>query len=371
MTQQNPARDVIVIGGGVIGLSIAWELARHGVKVRVLEQGSFGQEASWAGAGMLPPGNPGQAQTAEARLRAASHQLWPEWTARLRDQTGIDNGFHRCGGVEVRLPDSTESLDQKIAAWRAEGVTADPLNANELRQLLPPLNSQITEGYLLPELGQVRNPRHLKALLQACANAGVDMRPGTPVTGFVRSGERITAVKTLGEELQADEYIVAGGAWSRDLMLRAGCDQDFEPVRGQIVLLECQSSLFRHVIEVGARYLVPRLDSRILIGSTEERVGFQKRTTASAVAGLIEFARQLVPALGDARVERCWAGLRPYAPGGLPRIGRVPGTANLILAAGHFRAGLQLSPMTAVLVREQILGQPGHEWARELAPVGN
>ncbi|MBS0206810.1 MAG: glycine oxidase ThiO [Planctomycetes bacterium] len=369
MTQQNRARDVIVTGGGVIGLSIAWELARHGIQVRVLEQGSFGQEASWAGAGMLPPGNPDVAQTAEARLRAASHQLWPEWTQRLRDQTGIDNGFHRCGGVEVRLPGSLESLEEKIAVWRAEGVIAVPLNSSELFHRIPVLNPEITDGYLLPELGQVRNPRHLKALYQACVQAGVDLRAGSPVIDFTWSGERVTAVKTLAEEHRADEVIVAGGAWSRNLMQRAGHDQLFEPVRGQIVLLETQSSLFRHVIEVGARYLVPRLDGRVLVGSTEERVGFQKRTTATGIAGLIEFARQLVPALGDARVERCWAGLRPYAPGGLPRIGRVPGTANLILAAGHFRAGLQLSPMTAVLIRELILGQSSHEWAGELAPL--
>ena len=368
MNERSPARDVIVIGGGVIGLSIAWELARHGVSVQVLEQGLFGQEASWAGAGILPPGNPDQAKTVEARLRGGSHVLWSDWTEALRSQTGIDNGFHRCGGVEVRPPGSIDSLAEKIAAWRAEGVTAEPLNAAELHERVPALHPEITAGFLLPDLGQVRNPRHLKALHQACAGAGVDLRAGTPVVDFVRRGERITAVKTAADEFHAADFIVAGGAWSRMLLQRAGHDILFEPVRGQIVLLETPSVLFRHVIEVGSRYLVPRPDGRILIGSTEERVGFEKRTTAAGVAGLIEFARQLVPALGDARFERCWAGLRPYAPGGLPRIGRVPGTINLSLAAGHFRAGLQLSPMTAVLIRQLILGQPGNEWAAELTP---
>jgi len=382
MNDRTSARDVIVIGGGVIGLSIAWELAQHGVAVRVLEQGLFGQEASWAGAGMLPPGNPEQAQTIEARLRGGSHLLWPQWTEQLRAQTGIDNGFHRCGGIEVRPPtfavgagdvsppvsQTTESLSKKIAAWRAEGVTAIPLSASELHQRLPALNPDIADGYLLPELGQVRNPRHLKALYQACAAGGVDLRAGTPVVDFIRDGKRIAAVRTAGDEFQAAEYIVASGAWSRSLLQRAGYDTSFEPVRGQIVLLETPTVLFRHVIEVGARYLVPRPDGRILVGSTEERVGFEKRTTAAGVAGLLDFARQLVPALDDAQVERCWAGLRPFAPGGLPRIGRVPGTTNLTLAAGHFRAGLQLSPMTAVLIRQLILRQPGNEWAAELMP---
>jgi glycine oxidase len=368
MNERSPGRDVIVIGGGVIGLSIAWELARHGVTVQVMEQGLFGQEASWAGAGMLPPGNPHRATDVEARLRGGSHVLWPEWTQALRSETGIDNGFHRCGGVEVSLPGSVDSLDDKIAAWHDEGVVAERLDSTQLLQRVPVLNPEITAGYLLPELGQVRNPRHLKALYRACANAGVDLRAGTPVVDFVRRGDRVAAVKTTGEEFHAAEYVIAGGAWSRMLLQRAGHETAIEPVRGQIVLLETPSLLFRHVIEVGSRYLVPRPDGRVLIGSTEERAGFEKRTTAAGVAGLIGFARQLVPALDDARFERCWAGLRPYAPGGLPRIGRVPGTSNLSVAAGHFRAGLQLSPMTAVLVRHLILGQPGHEWAAELAP---
>ena len=369
MIEPTAPHDVIVIGGGVIGLSIAWELARHGVAVQVLEQGSFGKEASWAGAGILPPGNPLQASTIEARLRGGSHHLWPEWTESLRSLTGIDNGFHRCGGVEVCPPGSSaDLLAGKLAAWRVEGVAVQPLSASELHGRVPALNPEITAGYLLPELGQVRNPRHLKALYQSCVTAGVDLRAGTPVVDFVRRGDRITAVKTTGDDLHAAEYIVAGGAWSRMLLQRAGHDIAIEPMRGQIVLLETPSVLFRHVIEVGSRYLVPRPDGRILIGSTEERAGFEKRTTAAGIAGLIDFARQLVPALDDARFERCWAGLRPYAPGGLPRIGRVPGTTNLSLAAGHFRAGLQLSPITAVLIRHLILGQPGHDWAVDLAP---
>lgn len=368
MSLSHPATDVIVIGGGVIGLSIAWELARNNITVRVLEQGQFGQEASWAGAGMLPPGNPAAARTAEAKLRGGSHLLWPEWTGQLRSVTGIDNGFHRCGGVEVCPPESHESLDARIAAWQAEQVAIEPLAAESLHRLVPALHPEIASGYLLPELGQVRNPRHLKALLQACATSGVDLCPGTPVVDFVRSGERITSVRTPGEDFCASEVIVAGGAWSRTILQRAGLETDFEPVRGQIVLLETRPSLIRHVIEVGNRYLVPRPDGRVLIGSTEERAGFEKRTTAGGVAGLIEFARRLIPELGNARFERCWAGLRPFAPGGLPRIGRVPGTSNLSLAAGHFRAGLQLSPMTAVLIRKLILGQPGDEWSVELRP---
>ena len=368
MNERSIAPDAIVIGGGVIGLSIAWELAQHGVSVRVLEQGMFGQEASWAGAGMLPPGNPEQARSIEARLRAGSHVLWPDWAERLRNQSGIDNEFHRCGGIEIRLGESGDDLQSEIAAWRAEGVSVEPLNKLSLQKYIPAINPDATTGYLLPDLGQVRNPRHLKALYLACSASGVDLRSGTPVFDFVRQGERITSIRTVDGEHSAAEFIVASGAWSRSLVQRAGHDLEIEPIRGQIVLLESRPMLFRHVIQMGARYLVPRRDGRILIGSTEEHAGFEKRNTAEAVAGLIEFGQLLVPELRNARFENCWAGLRPCAPSRLPSIGLLPGTRNLNIAAGHFRAGLQLSPITAVLIREMILKQSQAIWATELAP---
>ena len=348
--------DVIVIGGGVIGLSIAFELAGQGASVRLLEQGQFGQEASWAGAGILPPGNPDWARTPEARLRAASHVLWADWTERLRDETGIDNGYSRCGGLEVRASGAASELDAEVAAWRAEGVVVETPDLDELRVRCPALHPNITSGYVLPELGQVRNPRHLKALIAACASRGVDLRAGNPVVAFDRAGDRIIATRTTGDEHHAAEFVVAGGAWSRELLRQAGHDLAIEPIRGQIVLLEARPLPFRSVIQVGARYLVPRADGRILIGSTEEHAGFDKRNTAEAVAGLIDFACGLVPALSDARFERCWSGLRPHTPRGLPHIGRLPGTTNLCVAAGHFRAGLQLSPITAVKVANMIVG---------------
>ncbi len=346
--------DVIVIGGGVIGLSIAWELAGHGLAVRVLEQGQFGQEASWAGAGMLPPGNPAWAGTPEAQLRAASHLLWPDWTAQLRDETGIDNGFRRCGGLEIRVGGSASDLDAEVANWRAEGVAVETPSRDELRARFPILHPDTSCGYFLPDLCQVRNPRHLKALAAACGSRGVELCPGMPVVGFNRTNNRIQSVRTPGNEHSAAEFVIASGAWSRELTRQAGQELNFVPVRGQIVLLEMRPLPFDCVVQLGTRYLVPRNDGRILVGSTEEHVGFDKRNTAEAVSELIQFACGLVPVLKDARFERCWAGLRPSLPGGLPMIGRLPGVANATIAAGHFRAGLQLSPITAVKVRRLI-----------------
>lgn len=350
--------DVIVVGGGVIGLSLAWELAGQGVDVELLEQGQPGQEASWAGAGILPPGNPEAARSPEARLRAESNALWPHWSERLREETGIDNGFHVCGGLEVRRAGSPTELKQEIDSWRAEGVEAEAMTSDEALEQEPHLNPDLTSAYRLSRLAQVRNPRHLKSLLAACGGRGVTIHPGMPMTGLERKGDRITGVRSPEGVRACAAVVLTAGAWSQALLEQVGCRVLIEPIRGQIVQLSAQPLPIRHVVQCGSRYLVPRTDGCILIGSTEERAGFDKRNTAGAMADLIGFASGLVPSLAEAKFERAWAGLRPASPDGLPSLGRVPGVENLFIAAGHFRAGLQLSPITAVLMRQLILGQP-------------
>jgi glycine oxidase len=349
--------DVIVVGGGVIGLSIAVELAGQGVAVAVVEQGDFGREASWAGAGILPPGNLEAAHTPEAQLRALSHCLWPDWAESLEAETGIDPGFARCGGLELRLAPKGDELSDEIRAWRNEDVRVEPLSPEAARQLEPRLSSEIAAVYRLPELGQVRNPRLVRALVAACAQRGVRLLPGTPVIGFDEREGRIAGLQTPNGVARAGRYCVAGGAWSRTILDSLGVRIAVEPVRGQIVLVSHVPRLFSHVLQLGPRYLVPRADGRILIGATEEHVGFLKSNTASAVSDLLAFGASLVPALGDARFERAWSGLRPGSADGLPYLGRVGSYENLFIAAGHFRSGLQMSPGTARLLRQSLLDQ--------------
>lgn len=358
-------QDVIIIGGGVIGLSLACELAGAGVSVAVLEQGQIGQEASWAGAGILPPGNPARAQSAAAVLRAASHVLWPELTALLRQETGIDNGFRRCGGLEVRCGGSPSALDDEVDAWRREGVAVEPLFDQRCWQREQELSPTVTSAYRLPEMAQVRNPRHLKALVNLAVKRGVSLIPGTAVCAFDRIGEKIAALRTLNGRFAAGQFVVASGAWSGRLLEEAGCLAAVRPLRGQIVLLTMPSSPLSHVINVGPRYLVPRGDGRVLVGATEEVAGFNKQTTASGVGGLMDFACGLVPVLAQATFERAWSGLRPQSADGLPYLGRCPQADNLFVATGHFRSGLQLSPITARVMAQLILGR---EPALPLAP---
>jgi len=365
--------DVVVVGGGVIGLSIAHELAGQGASVQLLEQGDIGREASWAGAGMLPPGNLAGAKTSEARLRAASHVLWPSWSERLRDETGIDNGYFRCGGATVshspplapavrgegegtKCSDDDE-FSNSLGNWQAEGVAIESLTGHALQERCPFLSPAHSQGFYLPEMGQVRNPRHLKALMAACDRRGAKLLPGHPVVAIDRQGERIRSVRTPQREFAAGEFIFAGGAWSSQLLHQARIHFAVEPVRGQMVLLEARPLPFRMIIEQGKRYLVPRPDGKILIGSTEERVGFVKENTAAAIAELIRFGTELVPALNTVRFDRAWSGLRPYRAGELPYLGRVDELRNACVAAGHFRSGLQMSPITAVLIRQIVLRQ--------------
>ncbi len=346
--------DVIVVGGGVIGLSTAWELASHGATVKVIDQGMIGREASWAGAGMLPPGNLVGETSGEGRLRALSCELWAEWTRSLRESTGIDNGYQNCGAIEVSFD---RSLHDEADTWEAAGNKVEFLSDERRRHFEPTISSRIKDAYRLDEFCQVRNPRHLKALAAACADAGVEFLEGSAVSGWRVSENRVTHVRTTVEDYAAGQFVICSGAWSRQLTQEAGVDLNVEPMRGQIVLLRCSPLPFRHVIQDGARYLVPRADGRILIGSTEERVGFVKQNTVDGVQSLLKFAVSVVPALASAEIERTWSGLRPFSGREEPFISRLPAQENLFVATGHFRSGLQMSPGTAVLVRQMLQGQ--------------
>jgi glycine oxidase len=345
--------DIVILGGGVIGLTTAYFLSRERVRIEVLDKGDFGQEASWAGAGIIPPANPRHARTPFDLLRAHSSALYPGLSQELREQTGIDNGYLRCGGLEVAAGGGDAEEE-----WRGEGVAVEVLAEQDARRLEPALAPGLGTVYHLPDMAQVRNPRHLRALLAACAARGVRLRPGCPAHGFERQGSRITAALTGAGRLAAGRFVLAAGAWTDALLQPLGWRPGIRPVRGQIALLHTGTPLVRRVLMHGKRYLVPRPDGRVLAGSTEEDAGFDKRTTAAAVGELLAFAVSLVPGLADAHVERAWAGLRPGSPDGLPFLGPVPGLDNLFVAAGHFRSGIQLSPGTGQVMAQLLLGQP-------------
>jgi glycine oxidase len=349
--------DVLIIGGGVIGLSIAYEAAGRGLSVVLFEQGPLGSEASWAGAGIVPAGGEVNTGSPVHRLQSAANRLWPALSEDLRAKTGIDNGYVRCGGLSLFHANQRQDLAAQAEEWRRTGIEFEILDAQGLDRCEP----QVTAGSEMlvarvPGVCQLRNPRHLRALINACAQRGVELRSGEPVTEIRQSGGRVEGVTTATGRYSAGQYVVCSGAWSGPLLAQCGFAADIVPVRGQIVLLSTQMLPFRHIVEQGPRYLVPRPDGRILIGSTEEWVGFNKATTSAGVEGLLQFATGLVPALSEARFEKAWSGLRPHAKRGMPFVGRLPGHDNVLVATGHFRGGLSLSPITARLIGQLLTG---------------
>jgi glycine oxidase len=343
--------DVVILGGGVIGLTAAYYLARDGVRVTILDKGDFGQESSWAGAGILPPGDPRSAKTPFDQLRAHSAAMFPQLSAELKELTGIDNGYLRCGGLEF----VGAYADAAAQEWRGEGVDTQTLSPAEVRQLEPNLADGLGGAIYLPAMAQVRNPWHLRALQEACARLGVILLPHQQVLEFTTRGQRAIGARTPRGEVAGNALVVTAGAWTDQLLKQFGMTLGIHPVRGQIMLVHPERPLLQRIVISGSQYLVPRRDGRILVGSTEEEVGFDKSTTVAGVHGLMHLAFKLVPALMEAPLEKCWAGLRPGSPRGVPFIGRVPGWENVFVAAGHFRAGIQLSPGTGVLLRDLIL----------------
>ena len=344
-----PAPDVLIVGGGVVGLSCAWELARRGASVTVLERDAVAARsgaASWAGAGMLPAADARDrepaARTPRDQLRAFSHGLWDDWADALQDAAGLRIGYERCGAVEVTHPD----FGGDPPATGGAGGTAPAFLSRDAAVVAD-----------RPAGGQVRNPRLLRALRSAAEATGrCRVEEGVPVARVrVRKGEAVGVFRETGEPAPAGAVLLCGGAWTAGLAGEARLP--VRPVRGQMALLNCGRRPFRPVVECGARYLVPRDDGRVLAGATQEEVGFRPTTTAAGVGGLLEFARMLVPALADAAVERTWAGLRPATPDGNPLLGAVPSVGGLFVAAGHFRDGLQQSPGTAAVLADLIEGR--------------
>lgn len=349
----------VIIGGGVIGLSLAYELSSHGVTVTVLERGRFGGEASWAGAGILTPGDPRPEAAPVDRLRALSHRLLAEWSERLREETGVDNGYRRCGALEVaRSQAGIEEVRESKARWQAQGVEVEELGPAELRELEPSLGSEVRLAVRLPAEAQLRNPRHTRALIAACARQGVSLRPGTQVVALEPRKGRVAAASTTAAPVGGDVFVVAAGAWSATLLDGLGVTLGVRPVRGQIALLDLSIPLLRHIVWEGSRYLVPRPDGRVLVGSTEEEAGFSSSPTGAGIRDLLDFGLGLAPVLEHARFAGAWAGLRPGNADGLPYLGPVPGCDNLWVATGHYRSGLELSTGTARVLAQAIRGRP-------------
>jgi glycine oxidase len=346
--------DCLIVGGGAIGLSLAYELSGIGWKICVVDQQQPGRESSWAGAGLLPPCLSRIGHPALDSMVAMSNRLHEQWAGKLLSETGIDNEYQQCGALLLATSGAIQSdLNDDARYWHQKEIRLDKVDVHDLSEYEPAIASHnILEAYHTPDEVQLRNPRHLQALLAACRRRGVEILRDTQINGFERQGDCITAANSASGPIEAANFCICGGAWSTSLLETFNLPVSVRPMRGQIVLLKLEQQILKHVIYNGPHYLVPRADGHVLIGSTVEDVGFDKSTTEEAVSAMLDFAYRVVPQLAEASVERVWAGLRPATPDGRPYMDRIPDTSNCFVAAGHFRCGLQLSTATAVLMRE-------------------
>ena len=341
--------DVIVVGGGVIGLAIAREAARAGMSVCLLERGETGGEATGASAGMLAA----QFEAHEAgpllSLSLQSRALYPDFVRDVEAESGLSIDLRREGAIVVALDEAERNeLDRLAKAQHRLGLEVESLSRDDVRRREPAASREVTGGIRLPH-EHTLDPRLLAAALRRAAErAGAEIRTGAEVSALLARDGVVRGVRLApGLEVRAREVVVAAGAWSGSFALPGIAAPPSEPVRGQMLCF-LAPDLIRHVVASGEIYLVPRSDGRVLAGATMEKAGFERRVTGAGLARLTAAALRLVPALADAAFHSAWAGLRPGAPDGLPAIGRA--AEGLVYACGHLRNGIVLAPITAVMV---------------------
>jgi glycine oxidase len=348
--------DVAIAGGGVIGGAIAMELARAGLRVGVFDRQQPGQEASWASAGILSPAPESPGMIAMVEMGKASFARYPEFVARVEEISGMSTGFRPKGTLEALFSHDTKAeLSTIIAVHHGLGLKAEPLRAEDARELEPALSEEVEAAVLRPEEASIDNRALTAAVLEAAQRSGAEIFSGCGARAVWREGDRCKGLVLQNEKIEAQWTIIAAGCFSAaiDGVARYG---PVRPAKGQMVALRADDLKIERVLWSEKIYLVPRNDGRILAGATVEHVGFDKRVTAGGIERILSAAIELAPGLKDARIEETWAGLRPDTPDHMPILGPTD-VDGLLMATGHFRSGILLTPITARLVREWITEQ--------------
>lgn len=348
--------DVAIAGGGLIGGSIALELARAGLRVGLFDRQAPGKESSWAGAGILSPAPENAAMVALVSLAKASMALYPDFVRNVEEISGLKAGYRPKGTLQALFSaDAREELSTVIALHHGLGLKAEPLSAHDARKLEPALSDEVEAAVLRPEEASVDNRAMVGAILEAARRSAVQVFEGKRVHAIWREGERCAGLQVEGEKIAARWTVIAAGCFSAQIEGAAEI-APVRPAKGQMAALRADDVKIERVLWSENIYLVPRDDGRILAGATVEHVGFDKNVTAGGLEKVIRAAIELAPSLANARVEETWAGLRPDSPDHLPILGPAD-LEGLLVATGHFREGILLTPITARLMREWITEQ--------------
>jgi glycine oxidase len=358
---ENP--DVAIVGAGMIGLAIAFELAERGATVRAYDRGEPAGAASWAGAGMLAPYTESAGDEALLALCAASLDEYPRFVERVRAAGQVDPRLHLNGIVHAGFGDThLARLRRRAGELRARGVKCEMLDRTQTLAAEPWLGGHVSGAMLVGAEGYVDNRRLGRALASACRQRGVEIaRAGS--LEIECDDRRVLGVRTDLGFAPAGAVVNAAGAWAGDLRgVPRSSLPAIEPRKGQMLALETPIGFVRRATWVTNGYLVPRDDGRLLIGATDECAGFDVRVTAGGIAGLLDAVLAAAPSLAGFTVSETWAGLRPGTGDGRPYIGPTP-LSGLFVAAGHYRNGILLAPITARLVAECVSGRIRDELA--------
>jgi len=348
--------DVAVAGGGLIGASIALELARAGLGVGLFDRQEPGLEASWAGAGILSPAPESAALIALVPLGKASMAIYPEFVRMVEEASGQSTGYRPKGTLQALFSHhAREELSTVIALHHGLGLRAEPLSARDARALEPALSEDLEAGVLRPEEASVDNRALTQAVLEAARRSGVQFFSANGAEAIWREGGRCVGLHLKNEKIEAQWTVIAAGCFSANIQGVAPY-APVRPAKGQMVALRADDLRIERVLWSEKIYLVPRNDGRILAGATVEYTGFEKGLTAGGLEKILAGAIELSPGLAGSRVEETWAGLRPDSPDHLPILGPTD-IDGLLIATGHFRGGILLTPISARLVREWVTAQ--------------
>ncbi|SEN05753.1 glycine oxidase ThiO [Lihuaxuella thermophila] len=351
-------KDVVIIGGGVIGCSIAYYLAKAGVKSIVLERDRIGAHASSAAAGMLGAQSEMTDPGPLTQLCLSSRAMFPSLQEELLEETGLDIELNRTGLLKVAFSEEEAEHLQRRGSWQMKaGQTVRWLDRAECLDIEQELSSQAVGALFLPEDYQVSAPRLTQAFALAAQKRGAVIAEGCRVVAVRQNRGEITEVVTNEGNFYPKWVVLAAGAWSRWIAEWLGLNLPVFPIKGESLSIRPKRPLFRHTLFTEKAYLVPKADGQIIVGATEKPHQMGKQVSAEAIQQLLQAAITIVPALGEGEVTRFWASFRPGSEDGQPYLGRFSAVSNLFVASGHQRNGILLSPATGHLMTQLILGE--------------
>ena len=342
--------DCIIVGGGLIGMLSARELKKSGLDVLLLDKGELGNESSWAGGGILSPLHPWRYSDEVNRLASIGHQSYPQLAEELYKESAVDPEYLRCGMMVLDSEEKSEAL-----AWAKKwSMKLSILETSAaIQEHIPGLAKRFNQGLWLPDIAQMRNPRLVKSAKGSLDALGVAYKENTRVEQLKVVEGQVKGVVANGDSYEADCVLIAGGAWSAEI-LKSQNAPAIQPVKGQMIIFKAPPGHLKGIVLAGNRYLIPRKDGRILCGSTIEHTGFDKSINGNVKQQLIDSAIDILPSLEDFEVEHHWAGLRPGCPDGDPFIGMHDKTKGLYINAGHYRNGVILGIGSARKIAKEI-----------------